>query len=155
MAKKNRNRSKKARREKAIENRKRARIRNISITAVIILIVAAGLIMSADGDLPEARGGETRQTLAPRLFPGNVARAYAVAREIPEILDKIYCYCKCQENIGHKSLLTCFVDKHGSRCGICMNEALIAFDLYKKGYPTGDIVEKVQATMANRKGGNR
>ncbi|NOZ03495.1 MAG: hypothetical protein GXO92_02680 [FCB group bacterium] len=151
MAKKNRNESKKAQRKENLKNKKKARTRNISIGMVLILIVTAGFIMSANGDadLPEARGGEKRPTLAPRLFPGNVARAYEVAREIPEILDKIYCYCECQENIGHKSLLTCFVDRHGSRCGICLNEALIAYDLYKKGDPVEDIVKKVQSTMAS------
>lgn len=57
---------------------------------------------------------ETRPTLSPALFTGRVAEAYRVAREIPQILDRLYCYCRCAENFNHKSLLSCYVDKHAS-----------------------------------------
>ena len=57
---------------------------------------------------------ETRQTLPPALFSGRVKRAYQIARDIPEVLDKLYCYCMCKENSGHKNLLTCFVDNHAA-----------------------------------------
>ncbi|MBI2876545.1 MAG: hypothetical protein HYY20_06660 [Candidatus Tectomicrobia bacterium] len=57
---------------------------------------------------------ETRPTLSPTLFAGKTAMAYQVAREIPEVLDQLYCYCQCQESHGHKSLLTCYVDNHAA-----------------------------------------
>ncbi len=57
---------------------------------------------------------ETRQTLPPALFSGGVKRAYQIARDIPEVLDKLYCYCMCKENSGHKNLLTCYVDNHAA-----------------------------------------
>lgn len=57
---------------------------------------------------------ETRPTLSPALFTGEVASAYQVARDIPEVLDQLYCYCQCEENFGHKSLLSCYVDRHAS-----------------------------------------
>lgn len=57
---------------------------------------------------------ETRPTLSPALFTGSVAVAYQVARDIPDVLDQLYCYCRCRENFGHKSLLTCYVDRHAS-----------------------------------------
>lgn len=57
---------------------------------------------------------ETRPTLSPDMFSGKVRRAYAIARDIPQVLDQLYCYCRCRENFGHKSLLTCYVDKHAS-----------------------------------------
>lgn len=57
---------------------------------------------------------ETRGTLSPALFTGRVAAAYAVARRIPALLDQLYCYCRCKENFGHKSLLSCFVGRHAS-----------------------------------------
>lgn len=59
-------------------------------------------------------GGEHRPTLDPTLFSGSVARAYQVAREIPEVLDQLYCHCNCIENAGHFSNLSCFVDRHGA-----------------------------------------
>lgn len=57
---------------------------------------------------------ETRPTLPPQMFAGKVRRAYQIAREIPEVLDKLYCYCRCRENFNHKNLLSCYVDKHAS-----------------------------------------
>lgn len=63
------------------------------------------------------RKGETRATLDPGLFNDpRVKKAYQVAKEIPWILDSIYCYCMCEESpaFKHKSLLTCYVDKHAA-----------------------------------------
>jgi hypothetical protein len=57
---------------------------------------------------------ETRPTLSPALFKGKIAWAYQVALEIPKVLDQLYCYCKCDENFGHRSLLSCYVGQHGA-----------------------------------------
>lgn len=57
---------------------------------------------------------ERRPTLSPQSFTGKVRRAYEVARAIPQVLDRLYCYCRCRENFGHKNLLSCFVDTHAS-----------------------------------------
>jgi hypothetical protein len=57
---------------------------------------------------------ETRPTLSPSKFAGKVRSAYAVARAIPQVLDRLYCYCRCRENFNHKNLLSCFVDTHAS-----------------------------------------
>jgi hypothetical protein len=57
---------------------------------------------------------EKRTTLSPQMFTGKVRKAYAIARTIPEVLDGLYCYCRCRENFGHKNLLSCYVDTHAS-----------------------------------------
>jgi Protein of unknown function with PCYCGC motif len=57
---------------------------------------------------------ETRATLDPALFHGKAAEAYRVAREIPHVLDQLQCYCACGSEYGHVSLLSCYVDGHGS-----------------------------------------
>ena len=57
---------------------------------------------------------ETRPTLPPVMFSGEVREAYQIARDIPEVLDDLYCYCLCRENFGHKNLLTCYVDNHAA-----------------------------------------
>lgn len=57
---------------------------------------------------------ENRPTLSPERFSGKVQKAYAIARAIPEVLDRLYCYCRCRENFGHKNLLSCYVDTHAS-----------------------------------------
>lgn len=65
-------------------------------------------------DLSKLPRYEMRETLPPGLFMGSVAAAYTVAKRTPALLDRLYCYCRCKENFGHKSLLSCFVDRHAS-----------------------------------------
>lgn len=63
------------------------------------------------------RRGEKSATLDPAQFrDARVKEAYKVAREIPWVLDSIYCYCQCEESpaFRHKSLLSCYVDNHAS-----------------------------------------
>ena len=45
---------------------------------------------------------------------GKAAAAHRVAREIPDVLDQLYCYCGCDKHQGHKSLLSCFTDGHAA-----------------------------------------
>jgi len=52
------------------------------------------------------------KTLDPNLIQGEDREGYLVAKEIPEILAQLPCFCGC-EALGHESLLDCFVDKHG------------------------------------------
>ena len=87
-------------------------------------------------DLASIKGGETRPTMSPALFVGRASAAYAVAKEIPEVLDHIHCYCECKKHHNHKSLLTCYVTKHGAECDICIDEAIRAYELYKEGKDT-------------------
>jgi hypothetical protein len=57
---------------------------------------------------------EYRPTLSPAMFSGRVKRAYEIAREIPQVLDGLYCYCRCRENFAHENLLSCYVDRHAA-----------------------------------------
>jgi len=126
--------------------------KKLALAAVAVVVsVGLGFALTGGGgsspDRPDVIGGEKRATMSPGYFIGKTARSYQVAKEIPQVLDKVYCYCRCQDNHGHKSLLTCFVDRHGSQCGICMDEALMAYDLHKKGYSTEEIVSKIDSTF--------
>lgn len=61
------------------------------------------------------RRGEIRATLNPGLFmDARVKSAYQLAKDIPSILDSIYCYCFCEGSFKHKSLLSCYVDNHAA-----------------------------------------
>lgn len=71
-------------------------------------------------------------TLSPSLFKGNERLAYQAAKEIPQTLAQLPCYCHCDRGHGHKSLLSCFESEHGENCGICINEALMAYNLEKR-----------------------
>jgi len=78
---------------------------------------------------------ETRPLIDSNRYDGRVAQAYKNAAKIPEVLDSIYCYCKCKENprFRHKNLLTCFTDNHASKCGICLSQFSMAWDMSKEG----------------------
>lgn len=47
-------------------------------------------------------------------FQGRVHEAYQAAAEIPQVLAGLACYCGCDKSQGHRNLLDCFVDTHGS-----------------------------------------
>ncbi len=57
---------------------------------------------------------ETKPTIDPALLVGKAATAYRVAREIPDVLDQMYCYCGCDKSVGHVSLLSCYTDSHAA-----------------------------------------
>jgi hypothetical protein len=60
-------------------------------------------------------GGEKRPVLEPSKFFGQARAAYEAAKKHPDVLDKLYCWCKCNDApFNHKSLLSCFADDHGS-----------------------------------------
>ena len=84
-----------------------------------------------------------RGTLAPELFAGNVQLAYRAAREIPQTLAQLPCYCHCDMSKGHKSLHSCFEDEHGENCGICIGEAVMAHNLERQGLKASQIREQI------------
>ena len=97
----------------------------VLVAAVVILVRAgghdhAGAPASSSRTSGDIRADvtlvarrETRPTLDPARFTGQAALAYQVAREIPDVLDQLRCYCAC-EQYGHVSLLSCYTDGHGS-----------------------------------------
>lgn len=84
-----------------------------------------------------------RGTLAPELFNGNVRLAYQAAKEIPQTLAQLPCYCHCDMSKGHKSLLSCFEDEHGENCGTCIGEAVMAHNLQRQGLKPAQIRERI------------
>ncbi|HJT68142.1 MAG TPA: CYCXC family (seleno)protein [Pyrinomonadaceae bacterium] len=71
-------------------------------------------------------------TLDPNKFIGLTREAYRAAREIPQTLAQLPCYCHCDRGMGHKSLHSCYEDEHASQCATCINEALLALKLEKE-----------------------
>jgi hypothetical protein len=143
MSKKSRR--KKTSRKKPVKSSNSKKLRNIMLVA--ILIAAGGYFFynksnrtqaayspaKTPTDIEALKGGETRATLSPVLFVGNVAKAYNVAGKNRELLDSIYCYCNCKKTIGHKSLLSCFTDKHAVDCDICQDQAFYAVSRFQGG----------------------
>ena len=148
MAKKNRKKSRPPSRQEIPDNRKWAALGFMVFLVGVLAAVywatkpegtsAARSVAPAFGQLIE-----TRTPLSPARFIGKAARAYEVAAEIPKVLDSLFCYCYCKKNHGHKTLLTCFTNDHGSKCDICIGEVLYAYQLYKRGKTLDEIIELV------------
>lgn len=110
-------------------------IKKCGVTGAIAITVGLffWLIAITPSMAADPIGGENKPILSPELFKGKTAYTYQIAKEIPEVLDSLYCYCNCQKHSGHKSLLSCYTDKHAAFCDVCQNEAIMAYTLYKQG----------------------
>ena len=90
-------------------------------------------------------------TLAPERFFGSARQAYQVAREIPQTLAQLPCYCYCDETFGHKSLHTCYESDHSAHCATCVSEALLAYRLQKEqGLTPPQIRERIIAEFSKQ-----
>lgn len=139
MAKRNPNKKKKPPKNK----RRLAPAIIVSLIAVVLVTVFVVTKPNENAQPVAPATGfliETRPVLSSDWFTGKVSMAYKIAAEIPKVLDSQFCYCHCKKEKGHKTLLTCFTSKHGSKCDICINEALYAYELYKQGKTLDDIV---------------
>jgi len=58
---------------------------------------------------------ETRPvTLPPESFANDeVRRSYQAAKDHPEVLETVSCYCGCYGSAGHRNNLDCYKDNHG------------------------------------------
>jgi hypothetical protein len=108
-----------------------------------------GVVPVASGAGNADPAAKLRMTLDPQLFQGDVRKAYQVAQDDPALLAQMHCYCGCDRTEGHKNLLDCFRDKHGSTCAICTGEAIEAEQLSRQGMPVEQIRDSLRARYAN------
>ena len=90
-------------------------------------------------------------TLDPAQFTGKARAAYQAAKEIPEILVELPCFCGCMDSkeLGHKNNLYCFADTHGNICDLCQTIALEAKEMHRKGLPIETIRSNIRKTYGN------
>jgi Protein of unknown function with PCYCGC motif len=86
----------------------------------------------------------TVQTLSPSMFTGETRAAYQVAKDIPDVLQQLPCFCGCKESAGHASNYFCFADMHGAECTMCQNIALDAKKMHDAGLATDRIREAIR-----------
>ena len=93
--------------------------------------------------------GATNKVLDAAGFQdARVRDAYTAAKKYAHVLESIYCYCRCKENIGHRALVECFESDHGSHCDVCMNEAIIAARMTEQGKTPKEIQKAIDAYYA-------
>lgn len=88
---------------------------------------------------------ELKPVLAAGQFSGKTREAYEVVKKIPATIAQMPCYCHCDRGMGHKSLHSCFEDDHAAHCAMCVDEALMTFELQKQGLSPIQIREQIIA----------
>ena len=81
-------------------------------------------------------------------FVGKTREAYQAAKQIPTLLAQMPCYCHCDRGMGHKSLHSCFEDDHAAHCATCVDEALMTYELQKRGLSPKQIRDKIIAEFS-------
>jgi hypothetical protein len=144
-------------------------IRNILIAAAIFSLAVAGFGIgflraqqfsdqsatpaqpandASNNDVPAYHAnppsGTLPATLDPKVFPGALNQnIYALAAKEKPVLYQQPCYCHCDREAGHTSLLDCYVDKHGSVCAVCKMEAVYAYEQTRLGKTPAQIREGI------------
>jgi hypothetical protein len=81
-------------------------------------------------------------TLDPKQFADPVTQnIYALAAKEKSVLYQQPCFCRCDKEVGHKSLLDCYVDDHASHCVLCKKEAAFAYSEKQAG-KTAEAIRK-------------
>ena len=83
------------------------------------------------GALPPVMHGD--QLSGPYFAHPYQVTAYKMAAKIPGVLHQEPCYCRCDQEMGHNSLHSCFEGTHGAACSTCMREAVYSYAQTKKG----------------------
>ena len=123
----------------------------LTVAAILVLGVIAWVSLHSTSQPSEdvAQNSKSAEVMSPALFTDAKARAaYQVAKDIPEVLEKLPCFCGCMMNFGHKNNLFCFKDQHGSACDICQDIALDARKMHDQGLQIAQIQENIRAKYA-------
>jgi len=110
----------KKRRQETKDKRRKVRRKRISLVWLISIGVGASLILgfvfflprSEPWGLPAIPRNPRPVTLSPDLFTGKVREVYRIAREVPELLEQMPCYCGCYVSDQHRNNLDCYTDRH-------------------------------------------
>ncbi len=74
-----------------------------------------------------------RQLTGPNFrYPWQV-HVYQKAAKVSSVLYQLPCYCRCDRELGHTSLRSCFEGLHGSECSTCAKEGAYAYEQTRLG----------------------
>ena len=127
----------------------------LAVAAILVVAIAAAAYISSNSQPSDAQlaasgdpAAKLRITLDPANFRARCARLRS-RRADPALLAQLHCYCGCDVTDGHKNLLDCFRDTHGSTCAICCGEARDAEKMATSGMPVEQIRDALRARYAH------
>jgi hypothetical protein len=83
-------------------------------------------------------------TLDPAQFSDAQTRnIFTLAAKVKPVLYQQPCYCGCDKEVGHKSLLDCFTDYHGAHCILCKKEAAFTYTESQQGKTAAEIRKEI------------
>ena len=163
---------------KASSRKKNARVQQIAIAIVVVVGLASAWMLisrepSSDSTasqdsspiaikpepgledrmvLPATPENPRPTTLSPAAFASDpeIRAAYQAAKDVPQVLEHLACYCGCFGNAGHRSNLDCFKDSHGTGCSLCRAIALEGERQAKLGTPVAQIKRMIDERYAPR-----
>ncbi len=86
---------------------------------------------------PPAKGEKLPPILSEMQLGGQGPRepfayhAYQLAAKITHLIYQQPCYCRCDRNMQHKSLHSCFSSTHGAECYTCLQELYYSYQMFK------------------------
>ena len=88
--------------------------------------------------------GALPETLDPAQFVDEQTKnIYRLAAKVKPVLYQEPCYCGCDKEVGHKSLLDCFTDLHGAHCMLCKKEAAFTYSESQQGKTAAEIRKEI------------
>jgi hypothetical protein len=85
--------------------------------------------------------GVLPETLPPEQFANDAVthNAYTLAAKVKSTLYQMPCYCNCDREAGHASLLDCYRGTHAAVCVVCKKELFYSYQERKKGKTAAQI----------------
>jgi hypothetical protein len=109
----------------------------------VLTLAASAQWATPSSDVPAYNLGAPEKPLPPILAGKQLAGpyfqhsyqvvAYKMAAKIPNVLHQQPCYCRCDREMGHNSLHSCFEGTHGAACSTCMKEGVYSYQQTKLG----------------------
>jgi len=139
------------------ESLKSTNKQNVVLGVIAVAIIAGIAWYSLQGTSSETgtatQLSNSEGVLSPTIFNDAKTRAaYQVAKDIPEVLEQLPCFCGCMSHFGHKNNLYCFKDMHGSGCELCQDIALDARKMHDEGMSIAQIQENIKAKYSHQGG---
>ncbi len=114
-----------------------------SLALVLVTLMASAQWPGAANDIPAFNASAPTKPLPPVLSGSQLTGpyfqhsyqviAYKMAAKIPGVLHQEPCYCRCDREMGHNSLHSCFEGLHGAACSTCMKEGVYSYQQTKLG----------------------
>jgi hypothetical protein len=145
------------RQEATVTTDRRTRPWAALVVAVAAVLAAVTLVVVTTPADEAAEEHATMLAVAPggtielSELPDEHVVLYEAARADVETFSQVPCYCGCEDFLGHRHLLDCFVtpdgdwERHATGCGVCLGEAQDVLADQAAGRPLAEILDRIDA----------